>query len=337
MRERIALNPITDVYSLARGRDLNEFLLSLGGPSLLTFKGRDPSRCRVVVTLLHGNEPSGLNAIQALAQENWVPSVTCHMIVASTAAAATFPWFSHRMLPGQRDLNRCFSSSSDDVQSMLAGSIKNTISELKPECVIDLHNTSGSGPGFCVSTQDSRAHQALASCFTAWMIVTDIRLGSLMEQSLGCPVVTIEAGGAKDETANKTAYAGIKTLFDKADVFEASQPVGLLRNPRRFELRQGYSVAYLDRPDNAADVCLRTDIESLNFGMTPAGTHLGWVRDNALSPFVLDDNENDAQRYFRVTDNQLYTVLPLRLFMATSNADIARSDCLFYFIREGGS
>ena len=334
MSSFIQLNQITDVYSLAKGQSLQSFLSRLGGPSVLTFPGRDVSRCRVVVTLLHGNEPSGLRAVLALAQQQFVPAVTCHVIVASTAAAATPPWFSHRMLPELQDLNRCFSEKGSGGQYRLAQAIKLTIISLEPECVIDLHNTSGSGPDFSVSIHDSLAHQALASYFTSWMIVTDIRLGSLMEQSLGCPIVTIEAGGASDAAADNTAYRGLVRLFSADDAGVQESDISVLLQPRRLELKSGYSIAYMDGSDSATDVCLRTDIETLNFGSTAAGTHLGWIRSNSLTPLTLDTGETGLSRYFSVEDHCLYTTERLRLFMVTTNADIARSDCLFYFIHE---
>lgn len=334
MTLRVPLNHISNVYRLAEGHTLNRFLSRLGGPAVLTFPGRDKSRCRVVVTLLHGNEPSGLRAVLRLAHQHFIPAVTCHVIVASTAAAATPPWFSHRMLPGQRDLNRCFSDEGKGEQVALAQAIKSTIALLSPECVIDLHNTSGSGPDFCVSTHNRAAHKALASHFTSWVIVTDIRLGSLMEQPLGCPVVTIEAGGAKDASADQVAYKGLINLFSTPDVFALQRDVSVLLHPRRLELKSGCAIAYMDGPDSATEVCLRTDIETLNFGRTRAGTHLGWVRSNSLAAFTLDTGATSLSDYFRVEDHCLYTAAALRLFMVTTNADIARSDCLFYFIHE---
>ncbi|MEW9798294.1 succinylglutamate desuccinylase/aspartoacylase domain-containing protein [Alteromonas sp. CYL-A6] len=326
------LNVIRDVQSLVKDRTPEGFLMGLGGPSLLTFAGRDTQRCRVIVTLLHGNEPSGLRAVMTLAQQGWQPAVTTHVIIASTAAAATLPMFSHRMLPGCEDLNRCFSGRGDSPQYALADAIVRTIISLEPECVIDLHNTSGSGPAFCVSVSDSAQHQALASAFAPWMIVTDIRLGSLMEQSLGCPVVTIEAGGAKDALADRVALAGIIELGRRDNPLVASQPVSLLCHPRRLELQTGCTVAYQDGPDTATDVCLRTDIESLNFGCTPAGTHLGWVREEGLAAFRLDCDDEAVSAFFTTDEHSLFNKVPLRLFMVTTNADIARSDCLFYFI-----
>ena len=100
------------------GRNCFNFLSHLGGPSVIHIDGKDNSRCRVVVTLLHGNEPSGLKAIHTLIQQDFLPITSLKIIIASVVAARTEPAFSNRMLPGQRDLNRCFSDSVFDIFSL---------------------------------------------------------------------------------------------------------------------------------------------------------------------------------------------------------------------------
>ena len=50
-------------------------------------------------------------------------------------------------------------------------------------------------------------------------MITDLRLGSLMEQDFGCPVVTIEAGGSLDETSEVVAQEGVARFFLQEDLF----------------------------------------------------------------------------------------------------------------------
>jgi predicted deacylase len=184
---------------------INDFLRNLPGPVAIHLVGRDPSRCRVLVTLSHGNEPSGLEAVHQLLLGGQQPAVNIVVILGGVAAAAAEPLFFHRMLPGKRDLNRCFSPPYDDEQGQLAQSILAHIRELQPESVVDLHNTSGSSPAFAVTVGDSPGQRELVGLFVERMIVTDLRLGSLMEQDFGCPVVTIEAGGSQDEQSSLVA------------------------------------------------------------------------------------------------------------------------------------
>lgn len=318
-------------YRLANEVDEAGFLRRLGGPAILAFNGDDNTRSRVVVTLLHGNEPSGVKALLRLANEHFTPRVTTYFVIASTNAALTPPEFTYRMLPGHDDLNRCFNGMGHAPQVELAKAIKDAILAYRPEAVIDLHNTSGKGPDFCVSTQASANHTALASHFSRSMIVTDIRLGSLMEQALGCPVVTVEAGGAKDSGADDNAYYGLRSFLSADNALVPCRDVTLLTHPRRLELVKGKTVSYANR-HGGSSLTLRPDIERYNVDVTPAGTVLGFVNGAIDDTLVLDSSRHHIASYFDVINRALVTKLDLRLFMITTKVDIAQSDCLFYFV-----
>lgn len=314
------------------GQNGFEFLSRLGGPSVIHIDGKDNSRCRVMVTLLHGNEPSGLKAIHSLIQQCILPLTSLKIIIASVVAARTEPVFSNRMLPGQRDLNRCFSDSVFDLQGQLANAIAEQIHQCAPEAVIDLHNTSGSGPAFCVSIKDQPEHIALASHFTRRVIHTDIRLGSIMEQDFACPIVTVEAGGAQDQDADNNAFRGLRSFVTAQNVFERKQDMEILRQPRRLEIHSDATICFAASPDARKHITISQDVEKLNFGVTRPSHVLGWVYGKGLEHFHLDDRDQDVSTFFRLERGQLLTNCALKLFMVTTRADIAKSDCLFYFI-----
>ena len=50
-----------------------EFLEKLKKPSWILLKGKDRTRCRVLTTLLHGNEPSGFIALHRYLGEGMIP------------------------------------------------------------------------------------------------------------------------------------------------------------------------------------------------------------------------------------------------------------------------
>ncbi|WP_088328508.1 succinylglutamate desuccinylase/aspartoacylase family protein [Lacimicrobium sp. SS2-24] len=330
----IHLQHLHPPFELAKGKTLSRFLHYLPGPCVFHIPGKNRSQCRIIVTLLHGNEPSGLKALHRLLNEDFIPEVETKFIIASVAAAKTEPLFSHRMLPGQADLNRCFGKDIKDLQHQLAQAIEAQIRGFSPQAVVDMHNTSGSGPAFCVSTQATEQHLALASHFSHRMILTPIRLGAIMEQELGGPIITVEAGGAQDEVADRVAYNGLISFLSAKDVFVSKQHVEQLKMPRRVELSEGCDIAYADVPLADKAVTLHKDIEKYNFGETPEGTALGWINNNNLNALSLDGDANLLTRWFRVERNQLMTKCPLKLFMITTNADIAKSDCLFYVVED---
>lgn len=306
-------------------------LLSLPGPCVIHIPGKHRG-CRIVTTLLHGNEPSGLEAVHRLLTEKFVPYVDTKIIIVSVHAAREEPVFSHRSFPNGKDLNRCFRPPYQGVEGKLAKQIIDYVVSEQPEAVIDLHNTSGSGPAFTVSARQCPEHIALASHFSRWFIHTKIQLGSLMEVPLPCPIITVEAGGALDEDASRHAYTGLHSFLRHKDIYQQQQEVERLLEPKRLEIHQNTSLAYADRPVFGANITLCQDIEQHNFGVTPPGTVLGWVDHDKLEHFRIGGGNAPINRYFDAKSNELVVVRPMRFFMITSRVDIAKSDCLLYFV-----
>jgi len=298
--------------------------------------GKDTSRTRVLVTLTHGNEPSGLEAVHTwLVNETRLqPLVNIVVILPGVLAAAADPMCFHRQLPGQRDLNRCFNPPYTDEQGLLAQHILQYIRELQPEAVVDMHNTSGSSSAFAVTVGDSPEQRCLVSLFASRLIVTDLRLGSLMEQDFGCPVVTIEAGGSQDEISEIVARDGLARFITVADPFAECGDVLLFRHPLRLELAPHSRIDYAERPLHDRDITVRADIEKFNFAPVDPRDPIAWLDEDGLEHLTIgsDYHPHEVGEFFRVEEGKLFANQHMRLFMATTRPDIAASDCLFYFV-----
>ncbi|WP_434362911.1 succinylglutamate desuccinylase/aspartoacylase family protein [Parasalinivibrio latis] len=314
------------------------WLESLPGPSWLTLTGRDPTRHRVVVTLLHGNEPSGLNAIWYLAGNKPDCAVTTHFCIANVDAARNGQVFSTRHFEDKPDLNRCFGRTGDDESYQLANEILARIQTLQPEAVVDIHNTSGSSPSFSVAINDDEVHQAVAGLFTERMLCTSVRLGALMEQSTpSCPIVTIECGGVMDESAVEVAKNGLHHFLTTDNPLvpgQAAWPLDMLYHPVRVRLNPGSQICYHDRRVDDADLTLPPDIERHNFGWMAAGSQIGWLGPKGLDTFAVTDGEggHPVDSLFYEESGELRLKAASKLFMITSRPDIALSDCLFYMV-----
>ena len=324
--------------------DPEAFLRNLGGPASLLFTGRDPGRTRALVTLLHGNEPSGVMALQRWLRSGQRPAVNLLVVVASVHAALEPPAFTHRMLPRARDLNRCFRPPSDDEQGRLAQEILEILRVHRPEAVVDMHNTSGSGPSFGVCTHLDRQHDALVSLFTRRLIVSHLNLGALMELSdERTPTVTIEVGGRLDEEAHALAWEGFQRYATAERVLASGEEVewGLevLRDPIRLELQDGVTLAYGEAPKPGHDITLCADIEHHNFGVVHADTQLGWIDRDPRSLFKATDavGRCAVASLVRSERSELYPARDLKLFMITTNTSIAQTDCLFYAVADSGA
>lgn len=323
----------------AIGASATEFLHRLRGPAHIYIPGQDPSRCRAVVTLLHGNEPSGFIALFHLLEKQIEPTVDLHCFVASVAAAREPPGFYYRMLPDEEDLNRCFQPPySASPQSRLAKGIIDTLEQFQPEAVVDIHNTSGSGPAFGVTTFMDPRHEALVSLFTHRIVVTDLSLGALMEISeTRFPTVTVECGGAQEVESHRLAEDGLRNFALRDDVLTpppADFTLDFFYNPIRLELRDNATISYGESPAPGSDVTLLPQLEKYNFGFVEAGTPLGHLSGNFQAVLTARDSRGREKLtdYFNVENGRLVPSQTLKLFMVTTNPEIARKDCLFYLV-----
>lgn len=330
--------PVIEIPS-SLGSNVVEFLRILDGPCCIHVPGTDSSRCRFAVSLLHGNEPSGVTAFYDILLNGWQPVCDIYLVVMNVAAALTEPLFSYRQLPGSRDLNRCFKEPFNDDNGQLAFALLELIREKKPEALIDIHNTSGSGPAFGVAVYLDSRHDALVSLFTERLIITEIRLGALMELSeIAVPTVTIECGGSDDPESTQIALDGLRRYFCKEQLFDLSAapwPIEILHNPVRLELSPQLIISYGDVENAEAELTLRSDIERFNFGVVDTGTVLGWAMPKVLQKLWVRNakSQEHVEDWFTVNDNQLRPAKPMKLFMITGRIDIAKSDCLLYAVR----
>jgi len=328
--------------SLVLKADYIQFLMSLIGPTVIDITGKDESKCRVFTTLLHGNEPSGLIAMHrwlTLNDELPLPTTNVRFIICSVEAANISPIFSRRYLDGGKDINRCFSdgNTGDCGFCKRALLIEQAIKEVEPEVLVDLHNCAGSGPAFAVAPLISPDVLSITSYFCQTIILSGLQLGTLMEREFDCPMITVECGGSTDEQSHHVAYQGLKqlTLNEQSKNFHQSKSVDIIYKPLRLELKPHTSLSYGNHDEGFTGVCIKSNIEQLNYGISRKDQMLAWVDDKGLDNFELinEHGENVISDYFTCKKNVLTCAVDLRIFMATDNENIAINDCLFYVVK----
>ncbi len=321
----------------AAGDTPDALLRGLGAPAALHLAGAGGGRRRAVVTLLHGDEPSGLRAVHALLRSGFQPAGDTLIVIGNVPAA----FKAVRYLPGERDLNRAFFGPWDDAAGQLAAAVLGALRRFEPTCVVDVHNTSGSGPAFGVSAAHTADHETLTGHFTERLVVTDITLGALMEAAEPlCPALTVECGGALDAYADGVAMQGLRRYLSLDDPLAATDvdlALDLFVHPVRLELAPGARLA-IDEVPGGADVTLRTDVERLNFGSVEPGTAIGWCAQPArcLRARRADGTDVLARLFGSRGDGRLCALTTLRLFMVTSSVAAAVDDCLFYVVPAAG-
>ncbi len=335
------LNPTTtgewsDPKAQDAGATVEEFLTRLGGPTWIFLSGQDPSRTRAVTTLLHGNEPSGVRAIFQWLRSGTRPRVNLACFIGAVDAALAEPVFAHRHLPDCRDLNRCFRMPFEGREGQMAAAVLDRLRAINPEALVDFHNTSGRSPAYGVTTRLGEQQKALTALVSDHLIVTDLRLGTLMEATEDdFPTVTAECGGAGDARSDETAMAALRSYAMAETLWNDPRRyahVKTFHHPIRVSLEAGKQVAYGNATVPGVDLTLREDADQFNFGVLNQGETLGWVRDSTLGVVVARDakGRDRTREMFSVVDNRLVVAQASRIMMMTTNPHIAASDCLFY-------
>lgn len=333
------LNYLKDPDPLTLKADYDQFLLSICGPTVIDISGKDQSQTRVITTLIHGNEPSGLIAMHRWLTQLKVtvrPVTNLRFIICSPEAASKSPMFSHRFLPSGSDLNRCFGQSQGQGYFQRANLIAQAIHDVTPQVVVDIHNTSGFSPAFSVSIAKEEMALSLTALFCRSLILSDLRLGALMEQDFGCEAITIECGGSQDVQSHEIAYCGIKALANTLDISNCHHQtnVDIFLKPLRLQLKNNASLSYSMVDEGKQGLTLISNIEQHNFGVIQRNQMLGWLDAQGLNnlEIINPNGENVIQKYFTMRSNQLVAKIDLNIFMATINHTIAVTDCLFYLV-----
>ena len=158
-----------------------------------------------------------------------------------------------------------------------------------------------------------------------------------MERKFDCPMITVECGGSNDEQSHHVAYQGLKqlTLNEQSNNFHQSKSVDIIYKPLRLELKPHTSLSYGNHDEGFTGVCIKSNIEQLNYGISRKDQMLAWIDEKGLDNFELinEHGENVISDYFTCKKNVLTCAVDLRIFMATDNENIAINDCLFYVVK----
>ena len=329
--------------------DYEQFLLSMTGPTVIDISGLESKKCRVITTLLQGSEPSGLIALHRWLTTRDVkelPKTNLRFIICSVEAACVKPLLSKRFIDGSEDINRCFGNKEYDETQIdnhvgcyeRAQLIVQAIKDVNPEMVVDLHNAPSPCPTFAISHKVTTETISLASFFCQTLVLSDLQLGSLMEQNFSCPSITIECGGRVDEQAHEMAYAGICHIANCEDIgyIQPETCIEVIYLPLRLQVSEGVNLSYAEHDEGYSGITLKHNIDCFNFGGANKGEMIGWIDGNGLENLNLFNKHgcNVIDEYFYTRENQLVCKQNLRIFKATSDKQVALTDCLFYVVKQ---
>lgn len=335
------VNTLVDPDPATLGDTVQDFLVGLGQATEIRITGRDSSRRRALVVLMHGNEPSGPIGAWRWLRSGQEPAVDLSVFVLAVDAAIEPPGFAHRMLPGKRDLNRCFDPPFDDDNGEIAEEVLRRVREGRYEALVDMHNNTGQNPAYGIINKPGLLRLKLVELFTdSCCVLSDLAVGALTEVIVDeIASIAIECGHAADPEAHDLAFRGIVRFVSVNDLeldTELNRDIAMFDHPLRVRLQPGISVCFDDHPHGEYDLTLRSDIDTHNFRSLEPGTVLGWLRDGCDWPLIAvgADGREVSHEHFVQSDGALVFRTERVPVMMTTNSQVAGQDCLCYLMHQ---
>ncbi len=304
------------------------------GPTLLDLPGRT-SPPLFVSTLLHGNEASGLLAVQEILRrfrESGLPRRLIVFIGNPEAARAGV-----RTLDCQHDFNRSWPGTHhpETREAKLIRQVYNYVARQHPVASIDIHNTTGRNPKFAVVDRLDPPFLNLAARFSSRVILFD-KTNGLQQQAMAriCPAVTVECGQTGTPGCERHAIKLIEACLldnDPANLTLTDKPLTILKAFVAITVPGSVSFSLDGSP---ADICFRKDIDLLNFRIIKAGTVIAEIsgepgtclQQEALTELAPPD-------FFDFTRGKLTLTRPAIPTMLTQDKRAVELDCLCHFMQ----
>lgn len=305
----------------------------LGGPSLIHLPGlRD--RPLFVSIMLHGNETSGLEAMQQFLRtrlERPLPRALS-LFIGNVAAART----GVRRLPGQPDYNRVWpgGTDKDSPEAKMLAQVVDQMRQRRVFASIDIHNNTGVNPHYgCINKLDGQ-FLYLASLFSSTAVYFSQPRGvqSLAFSEL-CPAITIECGQPGDRYGVEHARELVESVLHLSEIpdYPASE-LGLFHTVASVRIPTDVAFGF-DAADG--ELQLMDDLQQFNFRELPIGTIFAKLNSQRPVNFIVEDNQGRdvAGDFFEQVDGELRTRRQVMPSMLTPDPQIIRQDCLCYLMQ----
>lgn len=301
-------------------------------PTLIELAGTQPEPL-FVCTLLHGNETSSFDVLQALARRYGSgsrPGRNLIIFIGNVEATES----GRRHLDHQPDFNRIWAGGQTPYHA-LAEEVMAIARAREVWASIDVHNNTGTNPLYgCVNALRPADLQLAARFAPVGVYYRNPPTTQSMAFSRLCPAVTLECGrsGAADGIA---AAIDLIEYALSLEAFNAHPPakdqIQLFETVGRVVIQDDTAFAYAG---TEAELQLASDLEAMNFRPLPAGWIWGRTSRADGGIKVLDEHGADlTDDFFAVDHGALRLTQPVTPAMITRDIDIIRQDCLGYLMK----
>ncbi|MEX0958373.1 MAG: M14 family metallopeptidase [Burkholderiales bacterium] len=324
------LNALPEAFFDASAASIHQIL---PGPTLIHLQGRRAEPV-FVSTLLHGNEDTGLKAMQALLAKYQFQELprSLSLFIGNVRAAA----FGKRLLDGQPDYNRVWPGC--DTSGLPEHSIMQRVTDDMRErgvwASIDIHNNTGLNPHYACVRQTGREFLHLAALFTRIVVYFERPLGVQTGAfSAMCPSVTVECGKPGNPASEAQAASFVEAVLHLDHFPEHPLPtsdIDLYHTVGTVKVQANASFTF---GSEQADIRFPGEIDHMNFRTLPVGTVLGQLSGARIPLDVWDESGRKVtDRFFEARGSDLVLRRAVVPAMITLNAEVIRQDCFCYFM-----
>ncbi|HMV04437.1 MAG TPA: M14 family metallopeptidase [Accumulibacter sp.] len=305
----------------------------LPGPTLIHLPGRRAQPLFVSV-LLHGNEDSGVVALQSLLRAHAQrPLPRALSILVGNVAAARMGL---RRLDTQPDYNRTWPGTDQHGSSPEHAAMREVwriMLARKVFASIDVHNNSGINPYYSVVNRLEHSVLHLALLFSRTVVWFRGLPGSQTSAfAAHCPALTVECGKPGAPASEEHAARFLDACLHLAQFPSHAVPehdIDLYHTVATVRVPAGVSFAF---GDPAAEVSLHPQLDHMNFRPLTAGKAFG--RSRLQQPLdVRDESGRDvSDAFFSTRDGRIRLLRAATPAMLTLDARAIRQDCLCYLM-----
>lgn len=324
------LETLPDRFLATPARELYRLL---PGPTLIHLPGRRQTPL-FVSTLLHGNEDSGVAALQSVLRNHAQRPLprTLSILVGNVAAARA----GLRRLDHQPDYNRVWPGTdrhADTPEHAALSEVHRRMQARGLFASIDIHNNTGINPHYGVVNRLDHAVLHLALLFSRTVVWFRGLPGSQTSAfSPLCPALTVECGKpgspANEEHAARFIEACLHLAqFPSHDVHE--HDIDLYHTVATVRVPSALSFDFGGAP---ADIHFDAELDHMNFRHLDAGTAFGTTQ-RELPLDVRDESGRDvAAEFFDCSGGTIRLRRASTPAMLTLDARVVRQDCLCYLM-----
>ena len=310
-----------------------QLLELLGAPTLIHLEGKNRQPL-FISTLLHGNETTGLHAIQQLLQayESRPLPRSISLFIGNVSAAAV----NQRRLESQPDYNRIWPGShhADCAETDMMKTVSNIMRRRKPFASIDIHNNTGRNPHYaCVNILNPHCLQVAGMFGGTVVYFTSPKGVQSAAFSDFCPAVVLECGQSGE--ADGITHSGdfIQSVLE-LDKIPSDHPahISLFHTVARIAVPEMFSLG----DGGEADIHLSHELESRNFDQLDAGSVFAGIRSGSAAHLAVtnESNEDVSDEYLEIVGERVVLKKNVTLSMYTTDERAIRNDCLCYLMEQ---